>query len=117
MPYLGLNYELMQVFHQIEWVYDQGFSGSNILLVVIGLHCLEKRSLNTFAFSLQFKINILLTRRDGILGALHLFTTLLIIFQSFTLFPKFFKYVNFAVLTTFSHSVRNVSSLTLSSSL
>ena len=48
MPYLGLNYELMQVFHQTEWVYDQfflsvrGFSGSNTLLVVIGLHCLEK---------------------------------------------------------------------------
>ena len=48
MPYLGLNYELMQVFHQTEWVYDhfflsvREFSGSNTLLVVIGLHCLEK---------------------------------------------------------------------------
>ena len=56
----------------------RGFSGSNTLLVVIGLHCLEKLS---FALFLQFKIYILLTRRGGILGALHLFITPLMIFQ------------------------------------
>ena len=30
MPYLGLNYELMQVFHQTEWVYDQFFISKRI---------------------------------------------------------------------------------------
>ena len=68
----------------------------NELLLVISLHCFGKKSLKTFALSLQFEINTLFTRRGGILGALHLFITLLIIFQydfwevlgSFTLFPK-----------------------------
>ena len=30
MPYLGLNYELIQVFHQTEWVYDQFFISKRI---------------------------------------------------------------------------------------
>ena len=44
MSYLGLNYELMQVFHLTEWVYDQSFlsvrefSGGCTLLVVTVLH-------------------------------------------------------------------------------
>ena len=46
------------------------FSGGNTLLVIIGMLCLEKKSLKIFAFSLQFKTNILLTRRGGILGDL-----------------------------------------------
>ena len=53
----------------------------NVLLLIMGLHCFEKKSLKYFAFSLQFRIHILLTRIGGILGALHLFITLLIIFQ------------------------------------
>ena len=30
MPYLGLNYELMRVFHQTIWVYDQFFMSKRI---------------------------------------------------------------------------------------
>ena len=50
-----------------------------VLLLVIGVHCFEKKSLRSLAFSMQLKINTLFTRRGGILGALHLFITLLII--------------------------------------
>ena len=57
------------------------FRGGNTLLLTIGVHCFEKKSLKSFAFSQQFKINVLFTRRGGILGVLFLFITLLIIFQ------------------------------------
>ena len=50
----------------------------NTLLLITSLHCCEKRSLKY----LQFRINKLCTRRGGILGALRLFVTLLIIFQN-----------------------------------
>ena len=67
-------------------------------LLITGLHCCEKWSLKYCAFSLQFRINKLFTR-GGILGALHLFITQLIIFQYdfsdvpglFTLLPRFIR--------------------------
>ena len=52
------------------------FSGGNTLLIRLGMHCFEKKSMKSFAFSLQFKINVLFTRIGGILGALHLFITI-----------------------------------------
>ena len=52
-----------------------------MFIVGHGVHYLEKELLNSFAFSLQFKINILFTRKGDILGALHLFITLLITFH------------------------------------
>ena len=52
----------------------------NTLLLIMGLHCCAKKSLKSFAFYLQSKINLLFIR-GGILGALHLFITLLTIFQ------------------------------------
>ena len=72
--------------------------GSTLLLIT-GLHCCEKWSLKYCAFPLQFRINKLFTRRGGIVGALHLFITLLIIFQYdfcdvpglFTLLPRFVR--------------------------
>ena len=57
------------------------FSSGKTLLLKIGLHCCEKKALKYFSFSLQLRINKLLTRRGGIFGALHIFITLLIIFQ------------------------------------
>ena len=81
----------------INFLSVRGFIGGNTPLVLIGLHCLEKKSLKSFAFSVQLKIKVLLASRGGILGALQLFVTLLINFQyafqdvlgSFILFPKF----------------------------
>ena len=77
----------------------------NILLLIMGLHCFEKKSLKCLAFSLELRINKLFTRTGGTLGALHLFhhsiENLPIriqweILESFTLFPKFAKYDNLA---------------------
>ena len=45
------------------------------LSLILGLYCREKRSVNSLAFSLQFKTNKLFTRRGGILGDLQLFIT------------------------------------------
>ena len=59
------------MYGQIFFLSVREFSGGNTLLVIIGMLCLEKKSLKIFAFSLQFKTNILLTRRGGILGDLH----------------------------------------------
>ena len=57
----------MRLFHRPEWICDQFFycklSSGSILLLMIGVNCLEKKSLNSFAFSLHFKINVLLTKR------------------------------------------------------
>ena len=56
LRYRGLDFEYM--------IYDQfflsvgKFSGGNTLLVMIGMHSFEKKSLKSFAFSLQFKIVI-----------------------------------------------------------
>ena len=70
-------------------------------------------------------MNKLFIRRGGILGALHLFITLLIIFQNdfwevlglFALLPRFIRLEDFEVSTACWHSVRKTSSLTLSSAL
>ena len=53
----------------------------NTLQLEIGLHCFPKKSLNSLAFSAQFTMKALLTKRGGIFGARHLFITLFIIFQ------------------------------------
>ena len=47
----------------------------------MGVHWIEKYLINSRAFSLTLTKNVLLRSRGGILGALHLFTTRLIIFQ------------------------------------
>ena len=52
-----------------------------ILLFRTSEHCREKNWVNNVAFSRQFKINLLFTRRGGIFGALHLFITLFRILQ------------------------------------
>ena len=72
------------------------FSVGNTLLVMIGMYCFERKLLKIFAFSLQFKVNILFTR-GGLLGALHLHHSINnlpikpLVLGSFTLFLKFFK--------------------------
>ena len=57
------------------------FIVGNTLLLNTGVHCFEKKSLKSFAFSLQFIINTFFTSTGGIFDALHLFITRLIIFQ------------------------------------
>ena len=52
-----------------------------ILLLTISLHCLQKKSLNILAFSLQLRMNLLSKKSGGILGAADLFNTLFISFQ------------------------------------
>ena len=70
--FLIFNWSILYSVRKIEM--------GNTLLLIIGLHC-EKKTLKSLAFSLQSKINRLFIRRGGILGALHLFITLFIIFQ------------------------------------
>ena len=53
----------------------------SLLVFRMGLHWFEKNSLKSFAFSLQSSTKTLLTKSGGILGALHLFTTLVMIFK------------------------------------
>ena len=53
----------------------------SVLSLIRGVHCAAKYLLNSLAFSLQSNTNLLLARIGGILGALHLFSTLVIIFQ------------------------------------
>ena len=52
-----------------------------VLLFSFGVHCFAKKSLKRVAFSLQFITNLSLTLSGGILGALDLFMTFVIIFQ------------------------------------
>ena len=47
-----------------------------ILLFRTSEHCRQKNWVNNVAFSRQFKINLLSTRRGGVFGTLHLFITL-----------------------------------------
>ena len=49
-------------------------------IVLNWFYCFEEKSLKRTDFSLQSKMNLLLTRSGGILGALHLFMTFEIIF-------------------------------------
>ena len=46
-----------------------------------GLHCCERKIIKSSALALQFIINLLFFKIGGNFGALHLFITLLIIFQ------------------------------------
>ena len=77
--------EIISLSLIVKWsnlLFVRNLSKGNTLLLITGLHCCEKYSLKYCAFSLQFGINKLFTRRGGILGALHLFITLFFFFYA-----------------------------------
>ena len=85
------------------------------LSLMIKVHCFEKKSLKSYAFSLQQVMNVPLSRIGGILGVLDLFITLYI-FQYFLGVVALFKII-FAASIDSLHSVLKASRVTLSSSL
>ena len=95
------------------------------LLLMINVHCFEKKSLKSLAFSLQQIMKVPLSRIGGIFGVRDLFITLYIIFQyflgevseSFRELASFSRYNFFAVSIDSLHSVLRASRVTLSSSL
>ena len=70
--FLSMLFSLAVVLNTMLW---------GVLKLIMDVHFVAKELLNAVALSLQLTINLLFISRGGIFGALHLFSSLLIIFQ------------------------------------